>query len=48
MNYELLEKELKKRLKFQYNWGRKQSNNFDKKTNFVYSRAAAETVNYFF
>jgi len=36
MNYELLEKELKKRTKYQYNWGRKQSDSFDKKTNFIY------------
>jgi hypothetical protein len=39
MNYELLEKELKKRLKFNYTWGTKQHNNFDKKTNFIYKTA---------
>ena len=37
MNYELLEKELKERLKIEYTWGRKQNNNFDKQTNFIYS-----------
>ncbi len=37
MNYELLEKELKKRLKIEYNWGRKQNNEFDKLTKFIYS-----------
>lgn len=37
MNYELLEKELKKRLKIEYVWGKKQNNNFDKLTNFIYS-----------
>lgn len=36
MNYELLEKELKKRLKFEYNWGRKQTNKLDVETNFIY------------
>ncbi|SFS49261.1 hypothetical protein [Lutibacter maritimus] len=36
MNYELLEKELKKRLKFDYNWGRKQTNKLDVETNFIY------------
>jgi hypothetical protein len=37
MDYELLEKELKERLKIEYTWGRKQNNNFDKQTNFIYS-----------
>jgi len=38
MNAELLkiEKELKKRLSYPYKWGRKQNDEFDKLTNFVY------------
>jgi len=36
MNYLLLEKELKKRLLFEYNWGGIQTDVFDKKTNFIY------------
>jgi hypothetical protein len=36
MNYELLEKELKKRLKFEYSWRRKQTDDFDTQTNFIY------------
>jgi len=36
MNYEKLEKELKKRLKFEYCWGRKQNDEFDYLTNFIY------------
>lgn len=36
MDYQLLEKELKKRLKYNYFWGRKQMNVFDAKTNFIY------------
>lgn len=36
MNYILLEKELKKRLKFEYNWKVKQNNNLDRQTNFIY------------
>jgi len=38
MNAELLniEKELKKRLAYPYKWGRKQNDEFDKLTNFVY------------
>lgn len=36
MNYELLEKELKKRLNFEYKWGLKQNNFLDKQTNFIY------------
>lgn len=31
-----IEKELKKRLKFEYYWGRKQVDKFDKQTNFIY------------
>lgn len=44
MNYELLEKELKKRVKFPYNWGRKQSDSFDKKTNFIYQINCFDTL----
>ncbi|MFK5957606.1 MAG: hypothetical protein QM495_01920 [Lutibacter sp.] len=36
MNYLLLEKELKKRTKFKYSWGRKQADKFDKLTGFIY------------
>jgi hypothetical protein len=36
MDYYLLEKELKKRLNFDYSWGRKQLNDFDAQTNFIY------------
>ena len=31
-----IEKELKKRLAYPYKWGRKQNDQFDKLTNFVY------------
>lgn len=36
MNYQLHEKELKKRLNFPYRWGRKQTNDYDKLTKFIY------------
>ncbi|UMB59726.1 hypothetical protein MHL31_11635 [Lutibacter sp. A80] len=36
MNILQLEKELKKRLDFPYIWGRKQTNNLDNATNFIY------------
>jgi hypothetical protein len=36
MDYNLLENELKKRLNYPYIWGRKQTDNFDKQTNFIY------------
>lgn len=36
MNLSLLEFHLKKRLIYPYVWGRKQSDNWDKKTNFIY------------
>jgi len=38
MNVELtnIETELKKRLTYPYKWGRKQNNEFDKLTNFIY------------
>jgi len=44
MNYLLLEKELKKRLKIQYSWGRKQTNVFDKQTNFIYKINSFDAV----
>lgn len=36
MNFELLEKELKKRWQYDYLWGRKQTDSFDSQTNFIY------------
>ena len=36
MNLQSLESELKKRLNFPYNWGRKQSDEWDRKTKFIY------------
>ena len=36
MNLQSLESELKKRLNFPYNWGRKQSDDWDFKTKFIY------------
>ncbi len=36
MNYLLLEEELKKRTELNYFWGRKQDDEFDKQTNFIY------------
>ena len=36
MDYAVLEKELKKRTKLTYTWGRKQLNKFDEQTNFIY------------
>jgi len=46
MNNELLqiERELKKRLTYPYKWGRKQNDNFDKLTNFVYKISSFEEV----
>jgi len=44
MNYELLEIALKKRLNFEYSWGRKQTNQFDAKTNFIYKTDDFETL----
>lgn len=44
MNFELLEKELKKRLNFNYVWGRKQTNEFDSKTNFIYKTENFENL----
>ncbi len=37
MDLLLLEKQLKKRLEFPYSWGKKQSDEDDKKTSFIYS-----------
>ena len=46
MNAELIniEKELKKRLAYPYKWGRKQNDEFDKLTNFVYKISSYEEV----
>lgn len=44
MNYELLEKELKKRREFEYTWGRKQLNKLDELTNFIYKTASFELL----
>lgn len=44
MNFELQEKELKKRLNYPYVWGRKQTNNFDSQTNFVYKITEFESL----
>lgn len=37
MDLARVEIELKKRLNFPYKWGRKQSNDWDNKTNFIYT-----------
>jgi len=39
-----IEKELKKRLAYPYKWGRKQNDQFDKLTNFVYRISSFEEV----
>jgi len=46
MNISLIniEKELKKRLTYPYKWGRKQNNEFDRLTNFVYKVSSFEEV----
>ncbi|NOR27679.1 MAG: hypothetical protein GQ540_04010 [Lutibacter sp.] len=44
MDYKALEEELKKRLKFQYSWGRKQVDVFDKQTSFIYKVASFELL----
>lgn len=44
MDYELLEKELKKRTAFDYTWKTKQLDRLDKKTNFIYKIMNFETV----
>lgn len=44
MNYELLEKELKKRTEFEYIWKTKQTDKLDKETNFIYKTLSFEEV----
>lgn len=44
MNYELLEKELKKRTEFDYTWKTKQTDKLDKETNFIYKTWSFEEV----
>ena len=44
MNYLLLEDELKKRIKLDYFWGRKQDDEFDKQTNFIYKIESFELL----
>lgn len=44
MDYELLEKELKTRTKSLYSWGRKQEDEFDKQTNFIYKIASFDSL----
>ena len=44
MNLQSLESELKKRLNFPYNWGRKQSDEWDKKTKFIYQTQDFESL----
>ena len=44
INLVQIEKELKKRLSYPYKWGRKQNDEFDKLTNFVYRISSFEEV----
>lgn len=44
MDLARVEKELKKRWKFPYKWGRKQNDDWDKKTNFIYKTYTFETL----
>ena len=44
MNLQSLESELKKRLNFPYNWGRKQSDEWDRKTKFIYQTQDFESL----
>jgi len=44
MNYLLLEAALKKRTKLDYFWGRKQDDEFDKQTNFIYKTTSFESL----
>jgi hypothetical protein len=44
MDFIRLETQLKERLNFQYFWGRKQSNEWDAKTNFIYSTYTFEKL----
>lgn len=43
-NLKVLESELKKRLTFPYTWGRRQSDNWDKKTQFIYQTQSFEAL----
>ena len=44
MDYKRLEEELKKRREFEYVWGRKQVDEFDKLTNFIYKTYSFKTL----
>lgn len=44
MNYLLLEEELKKRTELNYFWGRKQDDEFDKQTNFIYKTESFDAL----
>ena len=44
MDLQRLERELKKRWDYPYRWGRKQSNDWDQKTNFIYKTYAFKTL----
>ena len=44
MDLARVERELKKRLPYQYRWGRKQSNSWDNDTNFIYKTYTFETL----
>lgn len=43
-DFERLERQLNKRLAYPYVWGRKQSNDWDKKTNFIYKTYTVKAV----
>jgi len=43
-NLTLIEKELKKRLAYPYKWGRKQNDNFDRLTNYIYHISSFDDV----
>jgi len=44
MDIQRLENELKKRLKYPYKWGRKQSNDLDKLTDFIYQTYSLDSL----
>lgn len=44
MDLQRVERELKKRLDYPYRWGRKQSNDWDQKTNFIYKTYSFEKL----
>ena len=44
MDLNRVERELKKRLQYPYNWGRKQSNSWDTDTNFIYKTYTFESL----